>query len=36
MLSFPLAPDDAEDVFLTQDEKLLVVELEFGPGVLLE
>src|SRR5438093_1408015 len=31
-----LGLDGAEDVFLTQDEKLLVVELEFGPGVLLK
>src|SRR2546425_10892292 len=28
--------DETEDVLLTQNEKLLVVELEFGPGVLLE
>src|SRR2546423_8488586 len=34
--SLPLFGDETEDVFLTQDEKLLVVELEFGPGVLLE
>src|SRR5206468_12369673 len=32
----PLFGDETEDVFLTENEKLLVVELEFGPGVLLE
>src|SRR6267142_84203 len=32
----PLFGDETEDVFLTQNEKLLVVELEFSPGVLLE
>src|SRR5207249_2746423 len=34
--SLPLFGDETEDVFLTQDEKLLVVELEFRAGVLLE
>src|SRR6266550_5892003 len=36
MRYLPLFGDETEDVFLTQDEKLLVVELEFGPGVLLK
>src|SRR6267378_7154295 len=35
-MRLPLFGDETEDVFLTENEKLLVVELEFGPGVLLE